>query len=115
MVERKLNTRQDFADLMLTILKPLKPYYSTGKARLNIGCTSAHYPDESAWMEGFSRPLWGLAAFWAGGGSDDTFEKIYTLRLRNTGENAGIMTRSWLRWQLLPLPFYLPVRKYGSR
>ena len=77
MVERKLNTRQDFADLMLTILKPLKPYYSTGKARLNIGCTSAHYPDESAWMEGFSRPLWGLAAFWAGGGSDDTFEKIY--------------------------------------
>ena len=77
MVERKLNTRQDFADLMLTILKPLKPYYSTGKARLNIGCTSAHYPDESAWMEGFSRPLWGLAAFWAGGGSDDAFEKIY--------------------------------------
>ena len=46
MVERKLNTRQDFADLMLTILKPLKPYYSTGKARLNIGCHQCHYPDE---------------------------------------------------------------------
>ena len=63
MDKRKLNTRQDFEKWMLEILNPLKPYYSEEKARLNIGCTSAHYPDESAWMEGFSRPLWGLAAF----------------------------------------------------
>lgn len=76
MGEKKLNTRQDFENLMLDILNPLKPYYSTKKARLTIGCTSAHYPDESAWMEGFSRPLWGLAAFWAGGGRDDAFENI---------------------------------------
>lgn len=122
MVERKLNTRQDFADLMLTILKPLKPYYSTGKARLNIGCTSAHYPDESAWMRDF--PAHSGDWLLSGQGAEVmTHLKKYTekglypaqtLRLRNTGENAGIMTRSWLRWPPLPLPFYLPVRKSGS-
>ena len=33
MGEKKLNTRQDFENLMLDILNPLKPYYSTKKAR----------------------------------------------------------------------------------
>lgn len=74
---RNLHSRDDFVRLMMEILKPIKPYYSTGCARLKIGSTSAHYEDESAWMEGFSRPLWGLVPFWAGGGSDSEFEEIY--------------------------------------
>lgn len=90
MDKRKLNTRQDFEKWMLEILNPLKPYYSEEKARLNIGCTSAHYPDESAWMEGFSRPLWGLAAFWAGGGSDEAFEKIYRQGLVSGTDPASV-------------------------
>lgn len=77
MEQIRFNTRKDFADLMLSILEPLKPYYSKGGARLKIGYTGAHYDDSSAWMEGFSRPLWGLTAFWAGGGRDQEFEEIY--------------------------------------
>ncbi|TAH75165.1 MAG: DUF2264 domain-containing protein [Anaerolineaceae bacterium] len=75
--ELLLNNRKDFADLMLSILDPLKPYYSKGKAGVKIGHTSAHYADTSALMEGFSRPLWGLTAFWAGGSRHLEFEEIY--------------------------------------
>ncbi len=73
----RLQTRQDFADVMFRILNPLKKYYSSEKAWLKIGHTSAHYPDTAAWMEGFSRPLWGLGSYWAGGGNDAEWEDIY--------------------------------------
>lgn len=79
----ELKTREDFAKALLNILNPLKPYYSKGGAQLKIGYTSAHYDDESAWMEGFSRPLWGLAAFWAGGSEDAEFQRIYKNGLIN--------------------------------
>jgi len=78
-----LNTREDFERLMLSILDPLKPFYSEGKSRLKIGHTSATYEDEIAWMEGFLRPLWGLTAFWAGGGKNAEFEAIYRKGLMN--------------------------------
>lgn len=77
MEKTTLTSRADFEKVMLRILNPLKPYYSEGGAQLKIGYTSAHYPDESAWMEGFSRPLWGLAPLWAGGSSNPEFEEIY--------------------------------------
>lgn len=78
-MKRKLtiNSRQDMAELLLSILNPIKPFYSSNKAFLKLGVTSAHFPDESAWIEGFSRPLWGLAPFWAGGSRDAEFEEIY--------------------------------------
>ena len=73
----EIKSRKDMEQLMLSFLNPLKPFYSEKKARLKIGDTSAHYPDESAWMEGFSRPLWALAAYWSGGSRDLEFEEIY--------------------------------------
>lgn len=73
----KLNTREDFVNLMYQLLNPLKPYYSEGKALLKLGSTSAHYADRTAWIEGFSRPLWALAPFFAGGGEDLEWEEIY--------------------------------------
>ncbi|RDY28637.1 DUF2264 domain-containing protein [Lachnotalea glycerini] len=71
------NTKKDLQELLSKILNPLKPFYSEERARLKIGYTSSHYPDESAWMEGFSRPLWGLVPYWAGGGEDKEFAEIY--------------------------------------
>lgn len=73
----RLHTKKEFQDLMLTILNPLKPYYSEEKARLQLGVTMAHYDVKAAWMEAFSRPLWGLVPFWAGGGREGEFEEIY--------------------------------------
>ncbi len=72
-----LHTKRDFQELMLSILEPLKPYYSEGGARLTLGRTMAHYDIEATWMEAFSRPLWGLTPYWAGGGRDSGFEEIY--------------------------------------
>lgn len=47
----KIREREEFAELMFRILNPLKTYYSKEKAWLKVGHTSAHYPDEAAWME----------------------------------------------------------------
>lgn len=73
----EIKSRQDMEELMLSLLNPLRQFYSRQKAFLKVGVTSAHFPDESAWIEGFSRPLWGLAPFWAGGGRNAEFEEIY--------------------------------------
>ena len=74
---QELHTKKDFQELMLSVLEPLKPYYSDGRARLQLGRTMAHYDIHATWMEAFSRPLWGLVPFWAGGGHESEFEAIY--------------------------------------
>ena len=75
---KKITSRQDMADVMLELLEPLKKHYSPQKAWLNLGATSAHYPDTAAWMEGFSRPLWGFGSYWADGSGNEEWERIYT-------------------------------------
>ncbi len=79
----KINTRDDMVFAMYQLLNPLKPYYSKGKARLILGNTSAHYPDETAWIEAFSRPLWAIAPFLAGRSEDAEWEEIYRTGLIN--------------------------------
>lgn len=78
----KLHSKQEFQELMLSVLNPLKPYYSREKAWLRLGDTAAHYDSKASYMEAFSRPLWGLVPFWAGGGRDSAFEEIYRKGLR---------------------------------
>lgn len=74
---RRLETKKDFQELLLSLLEPLKPYYSEHCARLQLGVTMAHYDSNAAWMEAFSRPLWGLVPYWAGGGREGEFEELY--------------------------------------
>ncbi|MFA9376513.1 MAG: DUF2264 domain-containing protein [Lachnotalea sp.] len=73
----KLESKKDFQELLLSIVKPLEAYYSEGKAELNLGVTATNYDQKSILMEAFSRPLWGLVPFWAGGGENKEFEEIY--------------------------------------
>ncbi len=73
----KLHSKKDFQELMFAILNPLKPYYSENKARLQLGVTMTHYDIHAAWMEAFSRPLWALVPYWAGGGKEGGFDEIY--------------------------------------
>lgn len=73
----ELHTKQDFQTLMRTFLDPLKPLYSEGGARLRIGGAGATYGQEAIELEAFSRPLWALVPFWAGGGHDDVFAALY--------------------------------------
>lgn len=63
-------------EAVLSLIAPLAPYYSEGSALLQLDNTGAHYFDLSAYMEGFSRVLWGLAPLVAGGG-DSSFVDVY--------------------------------------
>lgn len=89
-VKVQLQNKKDFQQLLLKLLNPLKPYYSEGRARLNLGVTMAHYDQNAAWMEAFSRPLWGLVPLWAGGGSDVGFEEIYREGLAAGTNNQNV-------------------------
>lgn len=74
----KLSAKQDFQQLMLRILNPLKPHYSATGARLHLGETGAVYDPAAIELEAFSRPLWALVPYWMGGGqSAGDFAKIY--------------------------------------
>lgn len=78
-----LNSREDYQQLMLDILNPLKNHYSKGCAELYLGDTFAHYDIGATYMEAVSRPLWALVPYWAGGGKEkisegeESFEEIY--------------------------------------
>ena len=73
----ELQNRQDFEALLLRILTPLESLYSPEGALLQLGDTGVSYPRRTIGMEGFSRPLWGLAPYWMGGGNAEDFAEIY--------------------------------------
>ena len=55
-----LRTRQDVVRAATEILRPLKECLTPGKARMYVGNGSAHYAEDVAGMEGWSRALWAL-------------------------------------------------------
>ncbi|NJM07485.1 DUF2264 domain-containing protein, partial [Candidatus Gracilibacteria bacterium] len=69
MYDNPLRTRADLQAALRELVAPLERFVSPGGARLRLGATGAHYPDACAELEGFARPLWGLAPLAAGGGS----------------------------------------------
>lgn len=77
------NTKTDFAKALERMVQAVKPYYSEGKARLRLGPCGAIYKRDIIEMEAFARPLWGLAPYWAGGGSAEDFAWIYREGLRH--------------------------------
>lgn len=60
-----MKSRSEIAGILLTLIRPLKPFYSPGGAWLHVGNTAAHYGEKAARMEGFARVLWGLGPLWA--------------------------------------------------
>lgn len=87
--EGKLNSKADFRELLMEILRPLLPHYSKEKAALILGVTATNYDQRAIRLEAFSRPLWGLVPFWAGGGSAPEFEDIYRRGLAAGTDPAG--------------------------
>lgn len=75
--EGQLHSKDDFVELLFTILNPLIPYYSEEKAELILGVTATNYKQKAIRLEAFSRPLWGLVPLWAGGKDAPVFEEIY--------------------------------------
>jgi hypothetical protein len=62
-----LKTRQHVADALRALTEPLAAYASAGGGRVDLGATEAHFDTAAAHLEGFARPLWGLAPAAAGG------------------------------------------------
>lgn len=61
-----LRTREDLRRAAAEILRPMVPCMTPGKARIYVGNGSAHYPEDVAGMECWSRALWALVPMLAG-------------------------------------------------
>ena len=79
-----LSSKEDFRKLMLSVLEPLIDHFTEEKAGIDLGVTATTYPEKVIRFEAFSRPLWALVPFWAGGGRHEVFEEYY-----NKGFIAG--------------------------
>lgn len=64
------------------LLSPLWPFFSPGGARVRLGATAAGFSSTAAELEGFARPLWGLAPLHVGGGDDVDWSR-YQMGLAN--------------------------------
>ena len=65
-----LTCKQDVAQALLDMVRPLESLFSDGKANVNFGFTGVHYGNKAAGIEGFSRLVWGLGPLFAGRQSD---------------------------------------------
>jgi hypothetical protein len=68
-----LRTRSEVSQACQSLLLPLLPFFSPGHTRVKLGATATRYDETGAQLEGFTRPLWGLASLLAGG---DTFPDV---------------------------------------
>ena len=66
MEKNPLRTRRDLARAAADMIRPLVSCLTPGKARMIVGEGSAHYSEDVAGMEGFSRVLWALVPMLAG-------------------------------------------------
>ena len=65
----QLKDRASVQELLKTLLDPLEPFFSPQKARVNCpGNTAVRFDQTASEVEGFARPLWGLAFLLGGGG-----------------------------------------------
>lgn len=65
-----LSDRASVQSLLHTLLDPLEPFFSPAKARVRCpGATAVRFDQTASEIEGFCRPLWGLACLLAGGGT----------------------------------------------
>ncbi|MCD4658802.1 DUF2264 domain-containing protein, partial [Agrobacterium sp.] len=56
-----LKTRADVRKALDDSFAPLLPYFSQRGARVTLSGTAAHFDRAAADLEGFARPLWGIA------------------------------------------------------
>ncbi|KAJ1557894.1 hypothetical protein HK096_004758 [Nowakowskiella sp. JEL0078] len=81
-ISNPFETREDVVDGLRALLDPLAKVASPGGARIKIGNIATHYDEVAAQLEGFSRPLWGLASLLDSG---DYYEytKVWTSGFEN--------------------------------
>lgn len=68
---RPISSRADLQQWVRDLTTPLLPCFSPGCAHVEVGPERGHFGARAGWLEGFARPLWGLAPLAAGGGEFD--------------------------------------------
>ena len=81
-LDSPFRTREECQQACISLLDPLKPFFSPGRTRVKLGSTATRYDETGAQIEGYARPLWGLAALLAGGANYDGTE-LFVEGLRN--------------------------------
>ncbi len=76
LADNPLRSRGDVGKAVLATFAPLRGGVSPGGARVRLASSAARFDDTAAELEGFARPLWGLAPFAAGGGHFDGWDRI---------------------------------------
>jgi hypothetical protein len=72
----RLTNRAEMQQCVRELFTPLKKCFSPGGARVRVGVTGAVFSVAAEELEGFARPLWGLAPLAAGGGQFDDWPLI---------------------------------------
>ncbi|KAF5349109.1 hypothetical protein D9756_009450 [Leucocoprinus leucothites] len=83
-----LQTKSDLQQFLTSLLDPLASHTSPGGARIHLGYTGTHFDDIAAQLEGFSRPIWGLASL-LGGGGEYTGTQRWVDGLKNGTDREG--------------------------
>lgn len=66
--DNKFETRADFQAACVALLEPLLSRMTHYGSRVKIGASATRYDETGRQLEGYTRPLWGLASLLAGGG-----------------------------------------------
>jgi len=69
MAGNPLVTKDDVRRAVVDLVEPIVPYLSPGGARARLGSFGASFATRVAELEGYARPLWGIAPLVAGGGT----------------------------------------------
>ena len=60
-------TKSDLQQACKALLRPLSSHFTPGCSRVKIGTSATRFDEGGAQIEGFARPLWGLATLLCGG------------------------------------------------
>ena len=66
-LDSSIQIREEFQEACISLLDPLIPFFSPGSTCVRLGYTGTRYDEIGAQIEGYARPLWGLAPLLAGG------------------------------------------------
>lgn len=71
--DNPLQNKNDLILATISLLQPLTPYFSPGRARIRLPvATGAHFDEAAADLEGFARPLWAVGALLSSLSSSET-------------------------------------------
>lgn len=84
-----LKTRDDVVAAASSLLGPLVSGFSPKCALIKVGSTGTRFDETAAQIEGFARPLWGLAPLLAGGSKFEHSDKFVQGLISGTDPESG--------------------------